>query len=117
MKSAGILAAVFAVSSVSSCIWAETETAAETAAGFAVVNLKTDGITDPLGIDDTTPSFSWQMESSAVGAAQSSYQIVVTDPEEKTVWDSGIVESADSVDILYEGEELSPVLPTAGRLR
>ena len=73
-----------------------------------IVNLKTQGMTDPLGIDAAAPSFSWQMQSDVVGAAQKAYQIVVTDPSGATVWDSGVVESSASNEIVYEGEELQP---------
>lgn len=71
-----------------------------------ITGLKTDGLVNPVGLDDTTPTFSWQMESDVTGAAQSAYQIVVKDSEGKTAWDSGKVESQNSVDIPYEGEEL-----------
>ena len=107
---ASVFAASIAFTSICTPVWAQagTETEAAAAGGFSIVNLKTDGMTDPLGMDDATPSFSWQMQSSAMGAAQSSYQITVADPDGNTVWDSGVVESADSVDIPYEGEELAP---------
>lgn len=81
---------------------------AEEAAGPAVVNLKTEGMVNPLGMDEAEPAFSWQMQSAAIGAAQKSYQIVVTDETGATVWDSGVVESSVSNEIKYEGEELKP---------
>jgi len=84
---------------------AEAETAQ---AGPAIVNLKTDGLTDPVGIDSQQPAFSWQMQSDEIGAAQSAYHIVVQDDAQNTVWDSGVVESAVSNEILYEGETLNP---------
>ena len=71
-----------------------------------IMNLKTDGITDPLGIDSQQPAFSWQMQSDEVGAVQTAYHIVVQDDAQNTVWDSGVVESATSNEILYEGEPL-----------
>jgi alpha-L-rhamnosidase len=74
----------------------------------AIVNLKTQGMVNPLGLDEATPSFSWQMQSSAVGAAQKSYQIVVSDAEGNQMWDSGVVESPVSHEIVYEGEALQP---------
>lgn len=73
-----------------------------------IVNLKTEGMVEPLGLDEEKPSFSWQMQSDAIGAAQKSYQIVVTDETETVVWDSGVVESNISHDIPYEGEDLQP---------
>lgn len=74
----------------------------------AVVKLKTDGMVNPLGMDEAEPSFSWQMQSDAIGAAQKSYQVVVTDEAGTVVWDSGVVESNASSGIKYEGEALRP---------
>ncbi len=71
-----------------------------------ISNLKTDGLVNPVGLDDAVPSFSWQMISDVTGAAQSAYAIEVKDASGNVVWDSGVVESNDSVDIPYEGEEL-----------
>jgi len=71
-----------------------------------IYDLKTDGMTNPLGLDDETPAFSWKMQSSVTGAAQKAYHVVVKDAAGSSVWDSGTVESADSVGITYEGEAL-----------
>ena len=71
-----------------------------------IVDLKAQGRIDPLGVDTLQPAFSWRMESDAIGAAQQSYHIIVADEQGNTVWDSGTVESAASVGILYEGEPL-----------
>ena len=73
-----------------------------------IQNLKTNGRVNPIGIDTPQPEFSWQMFSSAVGAGQKAYHIVVTDEQGNTVWDTGVVESPVSVGILYEGEALQP---------
>jgi len=83
----------------------ETLTAAQ--GSFELVNLKTDGLSDPLGLDDETPAFSWQMQSDKVGAAQVSYEITVANEDGATVWDSGLVESSASNEIAYEGEALT----------
>lgn len=98
------LGAFLAVSSPAGILAAEE--AADT--GAAIVNLKTDGMVNPLGTDNETPAFSWQMQSAAVGAAQKSYHIVVTDAAGTVMWDSGVVESAVSNEILYEGDALKP---------
>ncbi len=73
-----------------------------------IVDLRTQGRIEPVGVDSAQPSFSWRMESAAVGAAQTAYRIVVKDEGGATVWDSGTVESAASRGILYEGEDLQP---------
>ena len=48
------------------------------------------------------------MQSSAIGAAQTAYHIVVKDAADKVVWDSGEVESGKSNEIVYEGDALTP---------
>ena len=97
-----LLSAALMVGAVPSSALAE-ETSAET----SIVNLETEGLTNPIGVDETQPTFSWQMQSSEVGAAQKSYQIVVEDSDGKTVWDSGVVESSKSNEIEYEGDDLT----------
>lgn len=72
-----------------------------------IEELKTDGLSNPLGIDSEKPTFSWQMKSDTVGAAQSAYQIVVQDMSGNVMWDSGKVESKTSTYIEYAGKELA----------
>ena len=86
------------------------EAAVEAAAEPAIVNLETQGRTNPIGVDETNPAFSWQMQSGEIGAAQKSYQIVVQDKEGSVVWDSGVVESSQSNEIKYEGSSLTPAV-------
>ncbi len=75
--------------------------------GVGIYAMKTDDFVNPLGIDTPTPSFSWKMASDVVGQKQTAYQIFVKTEDGKTVWDSGTVSSALSVDIPYEGETLT----------
>ena len=75
---------------------------------FVIQNLKTNGLIDPLGVDTRQPEFSWQMVTDQIGAAQRAYHLIVKDETGGVVWDSGKVESAASVGILYEGEPLKP---------
>ena len=105
-KKAGALFLGLAVAftSVPVSVFAETEKSEP-----MIVNLKTEGMVNPLGMDEAEPSFSWQMHSDAIGAAQKSYQIVVTDDMDAVVWDSGVVESSASNEIKYGGETLKPV--------
>lgn len=83
--------------------------AAESGSNTRIVNLETNDMVDPLGID-VNPRFKWQMQSDAVGACQTAYQVVVsTDPEfENIVWDTGKVERGVSIGIEYQGAELTP---------
>ena len=63
------------------------EAAVEASAETAIVNLETQGRTNPIGVDETNPAFSWQMQSGEIGAAQKSYQIVVQDKDGNVVWE------------------------------
>lgn len=73
----------------------------------SIVNLKTEGKENPLGVDVANPVFSWQMTSDAVGISQAAYQLVVQKADDNTVvWDSGEVSSGDSVAVTYDGNSL-----------
>ncbi len=85
-----------------SCIPAVTVAAAGVT---TIQDLEVDQRTNPMGIDNTTPEFRWEMVSDVQGQKQTAYQIVVKDGEE-TVWDSGKVESDISNGIAYEGSAL-----------
>ncbi|HWC19902.1 MAG TPA: alpha-L-rhamnosidase N-terminal domain-containing protein, partial [Terriglobales bacterium] len=70
-------------------------------------------MTTPLGVDDPQPLFSWQLQDDRQGAKQTAYQIQVatqnallsTKPD---VWDSGRVQSDQSVSVAYGGPALQP---------
>lgn len=83
-----------------------------------ITNLKTNYIRNPIGVDDESILFSWQMNSEEQGKSQSAYRIAVYECDqgnreqddaiasEICVWDSGKVESSLSVAVPYEGEQL-----------
>lgn len=77
-----------------------------------IVSLLCEGLDSPLAIDSTDPHFSWRMESSRAGAAQTAYEIVVASdikdlsPADADLWASGKVGSGDSQWIPYEGRPL-----------
>ncbi|MDE7132895.1 MAG: glycoside hydrolase family 78 protein [Lachnospiraceae bacterium] len=62
---------------------------------------------NPIGIDEK-PRFSWKLESGKQNVVQRAYQIQVAS-QGKMVWDSGRVESEQSVLVPYEGETLNPM--------
>lgn len=57
----------------------------------------------PMGIDRATPRFSFTLCSVVRGAVQASYQIAVTGEDGKAVWDSGLVKSPKTTNIVYAG--------------
>ena len=56
-------------------------------------------------LDEPAPRLSWALESSERAKRQSAFRIVVS-AGEAVLWDSGRVESSNSVDIVYAGLEL-----------
>jgi alpha-L-rhamnosidase len=77
-----------------------------------LANLKVETRTNPLGIDDEHPRFSWQLHSKQTSILQTAYQILVAESPEKLqaekdlVWNSGKVESGISVLVSYNGKKL-----------
>src|SRR5215469_13784669 len=74
------------------------------------VHLRCESVNNPLGIDVPNPHLSWQSESPERNWVQTAYQILVsTSPLKLTsapVWDSGKINSAESVGIEYRGPKL-----------
>ncbi|WP_064196114.1 MULTISPECIES: alpha-L-rhamnosidase [Emticicia] len=79
-------------------------------AQFTLQKLQVNYQTTPIGTDLVKPQFSWQMHNATNkrGQGQTAYQIVVTDEQNHTVWDSKKVISGISHAIQYEGEALKP---------
>lgn len=88
--------------------------AAEGTSDAVITGLQTDYMENPIGTDETEPSFSWKMQSETRGQQQTAYEVMVATSAEKLaagdydMWDSGKVESGTAVGIAYEGEELQP---------
>ncbi|MBC6112741.1 family 78 glycoside hydrolase catalytic domain [Pedobacter fastidiosus] len=83
------------------------------AQSFNVINLKTEYLQNPIGIDNPTPRFTWQMQDSKNGAKQTSFRILVdTDSIALTkadgkLWNTGWLKS-DKQLITYSGQLLKP---------
>ncbi|WP_043672500.1 alpha-L-rhamnosidase [Streptomyces xylophagus] len=83
-----------------------------TSARTTVSGLTVEHRTDPLGTDAAHPRFGWRMASAARGRRQTAYRIrIASSPQHLAhgradVWDSGRVDSADSVAVRYSGPEL-----------
>lgn len=75
---------------------------------ISLEKLQVDYQTNPLGIDISTPHFSWQMKAldAQRGYAQTAYQLIVTDAQNHIVWDSKKISTAISHGITYEGTSL-----------
>ena len=79
---------------------------------FQPVSLRVgEGFVDPIGFHDPSPVFSWKLPVMDGVLSQSAYQIVVTSEpssvsDTTVLWDSGWVESEQSVLVPYGGEPL-----------
>ena len=67
---------------------------------------------NPLGIDVRRPRLSWQLNGQRRGIRQQAYQILAAASEEylhrqvNLLWDSGRVESDQSIQVVYDGPDL-----------
>lgn len=77
-------------------------------------DLRTEYQIDPLCLDTTTPRFSWALIDPlhARGQKQTAYQLIVSSTREGLaaergdLWNSGIVQGADTLGIIYRGRPL-----------
>jgi hypothetical protein len=81
--------------------------------GLHLTGLQVEKKTEPVGIDVDRPRFSWIIESSARGVMQESYRLRLAETEAALsagdlVWDSGVVASAESANVEYDGPALAP---------
>ena len=87
------------------------------------VRLRCEYLENPLGIDVAAPHFSWQSDSTERNWRQTAYEILVGSSDEDLragkadIWDSGKVESAESVGIVYRGPALESTGLGCGRSR
>jgi alpha-L-rhamnosidase len=77
-----------------------------------VTELKTEHLSDALGIQTPRPRFRWILQSTERGQLQRAYQVQVATSKETLeagvgdLWDSGRVEADNSVEVPYAGREL-----------
>jgi len=72
------------------------------------INLTCESRVNPLGLDTAQPRLGWQL-SAKESVQQSAYRIqVFRESDEKPFWDSGRVNSKNSVLVPYEGPALHP---------
>ena len=77
------------------------------------VDLKTDHLENPVGIDNSNPRLTWKIEDSRKGAWQTAFRVIVSTDSLKAVhqegdlWDSGKIDS-DLQRITYNGDHLKP---------
>ena len=83
--------------------------------GLSPVDLRCEYLVNPLGIDDCHPRLSWKLAAAiehARGQGQRAYQVLVAsdrdllDQDRGDLWDSGRVESDQSIHVPYAGNPL-----------
>jgi alpha-L-rhamnosidase len=78
--------------------------------GIGVKELRCEYRVNPLGINEARPGLGWVLESTGRGQKQTAYQVLVAgseenlEPNKADMWDSGKVESAESVQVVYAGK-------------
>lgn len=84
--------------------------------GLAPQGLECEWLTDPVGIDARAPRLSWRYEAVAGtrrGLRQTKYQILAAsapqllEPGKADRWDSGVVESGETLSIVWGGKALT----------
>ncbi len=98
-------------------IWVKLFTIVLLISSFTAFSAKNTTVTDliceyhtnPLGIDILKPRLSWKIASTETNVMQSAYEIKVTNQtaKGKVLWNSGKISSDRSVNITYDGPELS----------
>ena len=82
------------------------------AENVSVTQLKTEQLSNPMGIDTASPRLGWQLESDKQNVMQTAYHILVASSPELLaqdkgdIWDSGKVQSSSSQWIQYAGKPL-----------
>ena len=92
------------------CSWGKTPP--PTPSPAAPHDLRCEYLVNPLGIDAQVPRLSWKLNDSRRGAVQAAYQVLVASSEERLaahegdLWDSGRIDSDQSVHVEYGGKSL-----------
>jgi hypothetical protein len=82
-------------------------------AGVSVERLRCEYLQAPLGIDAVKPRLSWILQSAERGQKQKAYQVLVAATsdvlaaDQGDLWDSGKVESDETVQVEYGGKPLA----------
>lgn len=108
-KWAKILSALVATSLTMTTLMASINVSATPDTNVNLKDLTVEYVDSPEGIDVDAPRFGWKMDSNLVGAEQTAYQIVVKDADGNLAWDSGKVNSDNSIAVEYASK--TPLAP------
>lgn len=80
------------------------------AAQVQLQNIRTEDLTNPIGLDITQPHFSWQLQSEKRNVQQTAYEIKVQDAPKgtsgKATWSTGKIMGDQSIQVPYAGPAL-----------
>ena len=82
---------------------------------LSAFNLKCENKINPLGIEKTSPSLGWQIQTTQGNVLQTAYRILVSDDSALllkdigNLWYSKKIISHQSIQLKYQGQKLSPV--------
>ncbi|UCG89394.1 MAG: glycoside hydrolase family 78 protein [Gemmatimonadota bacterium] len=83
----------------------------ESRAPVSLTYLRCEYKVDPLGIDVRQPRLSWQLTADGRGVVQAAYQVRVAESEAglaaSPIWDTGRIDSDQSIHVVYEGPALA----------
>ena len=77
-----------------------------------VINLRSEYLSNPVGMDVLNPRMSWQMKKGKRGARQTAYRIMLAtsdqllSAETPDLWDTGKIDSDQSNQVVYNGKSL-----------
>ena len=87
-----------------------TASAADSRPPVSLTYLRCEYKVDPLGIDVRRPRLSWQLTADGRGVMQAAYQVRVAPSEAglttSPIWDTGRVDSDQSIHVVYDGPAL-----------
>ena len=90
---------------------------------LSAVSLRCEYRTDPAGIDIAAPRLSWMLQSGLRGQTQTAWQVYVAsdaqllENNQPDLWDSGKVQSDDTIAIIYAGKPLTSGLSCFWKVR
>jgi len=91
--------------------------------GIRPADLRCEYLVSPLGIDEENPRLSWRLKSGTRGQKQTAYRLLVASSADKLaqgvgdLWDTGRVESGQSVHLAYAGKPLKSHMPCYWKVR
>ena len=99
---------IFGIYTLLACLF----TACQDTSKLSVSDLQCEYLDAPLAIDNTSPHFSWKMNSKQEGAHSTAYQILVAsdwsklNEQEADLWNTGKIIDENSNGIVYQGKTL-----------